>query len=285
MVAAFAGWPDAHESASRALRFLVRRLPARRFAELDPEEFYVFTRVRPTVRVTPDGERTIHWPRNNFHHWRDDVGERDLILFSGTEPQLKWRAYTSAILEVVRRHNVSLVITMGALLDTVPHTRVPRITGTAVAASLSDVLEAPLVTGSGYQGPTGIGTALMDACQRQGVKFASLWGHSPHYLQTSSNVRVTEALLRRIVPLLELPVSLAEFAGASEAFETQMAKFLEGNPEIRTYVQRLEERYDEWSSSEATTSSEELPSSDVVIEELEEFLRRRHPDSTALDPS
>lgn len=284
LVAAFAGWSDAHEAASRAVRFLVRRLPARKFAEIEPEEFYVFTRMRPVVQVSAEGERTIHWPRNNFYSWYDDAGDRDLILFSGTEPQLRWKAYTEAVLEVVRRHGVQLVISVGSLLDAVPHTRRPRITGTANADDLAEVLEGRQVTRTGYQGPTGIGTALMDACRRKGVAYATLWGHSPHYLQTSSNVRVTDALLRRLVPLLELPVSLAEMAGASQAFESQVSQLLADNAEIRSYVQRLEERYDQALEPDEDEPLPDLPSAQVAIEEVEEFLRRQHPEESAGDP-
>ncbi len=284
LVAAFAGWPDAHEAASRAVRFLVRRLPARKFAEIDAEEFYVFTRMRPVVQVSTEGKRTIHWPRNNFYSWYDDAGDHDLILFSGTEPQLRWKAYMEAILEVVRRHKVQLVITVGSLLDAVPHTRAPRITGTANAEHLSEVLEDRPPTRTGYQGPTGIGTALIDACRRRGVAYATLWGHSPHYLQTSSNVRVTDALLRRLVPLLELPVSLQEMAGASQAFETQVEQLLADNAEIRSYVRRLEERYDDALDPEENESPTDLPTAQVAIEEIEEFLRRQHPEESAGDP-
>ncbi len=51
MIVAFAGWPDAAEAASGALRYLVEKLGATKFAEIAPEEFYDFTSTRPETRI------------------------------------------------------------------------------------------------------------------------------------------------------------------------------------------------------------------------------------------
>jgi proteasome assembly chaperone (PAC2) family protein len=276
MVVAFAGWPDAHEAATGAVKYLVRKLPARRFAELDPEEFYTFARLRPTVRLDADGERHLLWPTNDFYYWRVPSGDHDLVLFSGTEPHLRWRTYTRAIVEVAQQQGVQLVIALGSLLAAVPHTREPRVTGTANVAELRSLFEERRVRGSSYQGPASIATVLTDECARRQIQYATLWGHSPHYLQTASNARVTHALLQRLVPLLRLDVNLGEMAGACAAFETQLARLLVDNAEIRSYVQRLEEQYDQ-STETQPAATEELPNSDVVIAELEDYLRRQNP--------
>ncbi len=139
MITAFAGWPDAAEAATRAVRYLVRKLPAKKFAEIDPEEFYDFTVTRPHTRLNRRGQRIIRWPRNDFYHFTDSDDEsRNLLLFVGSEPNLRWRAYSNIITEIAVRSRVELVVSLGALLDAVPHTREPRVTGRASSTGLTD---------------------------------------------------------------------------------------------------------------------------------------------------
>jgi hypothetical protein len=74
MVTALSGWIDAGEAATGAMRFLVRQLAATPLAAIDPEDFVDFTQVRPVVRLTAAGERTIRWPRNAFWLWQPEGG-------------------------------------------------------------------------------------------------------------------------------------------------------------------------------------------------------------------
>ena len=185
MLVAFAGWPDAAEAATRAMRFLVRKLRAKKFAEIDPEDFYDFTHVRPHSRVNRRGERVTRWPQNDFYYYSPDDESRALLLFVGTEPNLKWRTYSDILTTIAERHEVKLIVSLGALLDAVPHTREPRVTGRASSIELTQKAEWLGIKNSGYQGPTGIHTAFADACTKLDLAQASIWGHCPHYVNTS----------------------------------------------------------------------------------------------------
>ena len=268
MIVAFAGWPDAAEAATRAIRYLVRKLPAKKFAEIDPEEFYDFTVVRPQTRVNRRGERTIRWPTNNFYYFESEEPSRGVVLFVGTEPNLRWRAYSNILTTMATQYGVELVISLGALLDAVPHTREPRVTGRASLPELTQKAEWMGIRNSGYQGPTGIHTAFMDACDKSKLPHASIWGHSPHYVTTSPNPKVSYALLTRLRSLIDFETDLEELRLAGEAFESEVSKAIAKEPDVSSYVQRLEQRYDE-----ANTSSEEIPSPDTMVKELEEFLK------------
>ena len=73
MIVAFAGWGDAAEAPTRALRFLNRTLRTEKVAEIDPEEFYDFTSTRPRTLMNDQEERYVGWPRNSFRaHVPDD---------------------------------------------------------------------------------------------------------------------------------------------------------------------------------------------------------------------
>ncbi|MYE54319.1 MAG: PAC2 family protein [Chloroflexi bacterium] len=271
MLVAFAGWPDAAEAATRAMRFLVRKLRATKFAEIDPEDFYDFTHVRPQSRVNRRGERVTRWPQNDLFYYTPEDESRALLLFVGTEPNLKWRTYSSILTAVAQRHDVRLIVSLGALLDAVPHTREPRVTGRASSIELTQKAEWLGIKNSGYQGPTGIHTAFSDACTEVGMAQASIWGHCPHYVNTSPDPKVSHALLTRLRSLIDIDVDLEELHIAGNAYQDEVDKVIAKQPDVSNYVRRLERRYDE-----AQTATEDIPSPETMVEELENFLRSQN---------
>jgi proteasome assembly chaperone (PAC2) family protein len=277
LVAAFQGWPDAGEVASGALRYVVRNLGAARFAELMPEEFYVFTEVRPhSIQVRP-GQRTLRWPSNDFYSWTSTSSGRDLVLFLGREPNLRWAAYTKAVLDLAERYGVTLLVTLGGTYDAVSHHGEVRVSGSASTPRLRHTLEAIGVACSQYQGPSSVQSALLDAARRRGLPATSLWGHAPHYIQAVPNVKVCHGVLTKLKALVNLPLDLAELKSASRALEARVDEALAGNDELQRFVERLDRGLEEDEPPDETVMAEEpgeIPSSEVVLRELEEFLRQ-----------
>ena len=269
---AFAGWPDAGEAATRAVLHLVERLPAKKFAEIDPEEFYDFTVVRPEMRLDDSGERHTRWPANDFYYYAPEDSSRGLVLYVGTEPNLKWRAFSGLMLRVAELCGVQLVASLGSLLDAVPHTREPRVTGRASSPELSQKVEWLGIRGSGYQGPTGIHSAFMEASIDRGLSHASLWGYSPHYVTTSPDPRVSYALLSRLRGLVDFDVDLEELREDAQSYEVEVNEAIAKQSDVSAYVQTLEKRYDD-----ANEPDGDMPSSDAMVEEFEEFLRSQQP--------
>jgi proteasome assembly chaperone (PAC2) family protein len=277
MLVSFSGWPDAHDAATGAIKYLSSQLHAKKFAAIDPEEFYVFTRTRPQARNNDVGEREMQWPSNEFSYWHDDSTARDLLLFSGVEPQLKWKTYTSAIVDMAVKHRVEMVIVLGSLMDSVPHTRAAKVSGSANVRDIAELLEQDNEAHSGYEGPTGVTTALMEACAKSGIKYASMWGHTPHYLQATPNLRVSLALVERIARVLGLNVSLADLEETCGTYDQRVLRSMVNTVETTSYIQGLEDRYDQAAEVRLDESHSELPSSDAVIEELEAFFREFSP--------
>ena len=116
MVVAFGGWIDAGEAATGAMRYLVRQLAASPLASIDPEDFFDFTQLRPVVRLTAEGQRTIRWPRSAFWTWQPPEGRAGLLLFRGMEPHRRWRTYATLLLDVAARCGVQRIVSLGALL-------------------------------------------------------------------------------------------------------------------------------------------------------------------------
>ena len=272
---AFGGWADAGESATTAIKYLQRNLDAKKFAEIDPEEFYDFSHTRPYSTRNRDGQRKIHWPANKFSYWTGQNGSQGAMTFVGVEPSLRWRTYSKAIVDLAVEHGVKKVLHIGALLDSVPHTREVRLTGGATGDGFKDTLEPLGVRSSNYQGPTGISSAVLEACGEQGLEYMSLWGHTPHYLQAAPNYRVGYTLAKKLASLLALSLDMSELQTAAETFDEQVIAAVAKDDQLSSYVDKLEGQYDE-----ATAPDPGIPDPAELVHDLEQFLRseqRRRP--------
>ena len=277
LITAFAGWNDAAEAATTAARLLVEKWSAERFADIDAEEFYDFTSTRPVVSVGPDYQRELQWPSNSFFYHADPALERDVVVLVGTEPQLKWRAFTAEIMDVALQCDVSQVMTLGALLADTPHTRRVPLIGFATDPDLLARLRELEVGPTRYQGPTGIPGVIHDACKQAGLPAISLWASVPHYLGVTQNPKVAEALLRVVDRLFGLRLDLDDIGQAVMHFEQQISAIIATNPEAAAYLTELERRADNALEGEAVGELDlsGLPSSEALIRELQEFLKRR----------
>ena len=267
MVVVFSGWADAAEGATSAIKFLQRKLKSKKFAEIDPEEFYDFSQTRPYTSRTRDGKRRIHWPANEFSYLTDPRADSGVMVFVGVEPNLKWRTFAKTVATVAKDHGVESVVHIGALLDAVPHTRPVKLSGTASESSLSEFLEGQGIRSSNYQGPTGISSAVMAACIEEELEYTSIWGHTSHYLQAAPNHRVGSTLLEILLKLLNLPLDLAELKSAASVFNLEVEKAVAKDDQISSYVTKLEGQYDE------AVAAIEIPDPAELVQDLEKFLR------------
>ena len=268
MVAAFEGWNDAADAASGAVDWLRRRLKATQIAHLDPEEFYDFQATRPEVSLIDGTTRKVSWPTNEYYSARVEEVGRDLVLFSGVEPNLKWRTFCSTVIGVAKETGCEMVVTLGALLADVPHTRPTRLTGTAIDPELIARLG---LSHSRYEGPTGIVGVLHDFCRQAGMPSVSLWAPVPHYVASPPNPKATRALLERLSDVLAIPIGLGDLAEAAVAWEARVNELVSSDADIAAYVRQLEEREDD------QLDEDNLPSGDTLAAELERFLRDQRP--------
>ena len=281
LITAFSGWNDASEVATTAVRFLITRYQAPKLAAIDAEEFFVFTETRPTVKIVEGNRRRIDWPANDVHYVRGATPDHDLVLLVGVEPQLHWKTFTRDVLDLAQSLGVGLIVSLGGLLADVPHTVRPRLTGSATRPDVQQRLFGMDVVTSSYEGPTGIVGVLGTAARERGIATASIWGNVPHYISATSNPSVTAAILAKVASLLSLDVDLRELQEMGVAFDAQVSEAIAKNPEVSEYVRRLEEKegiqIQEERHEERADAPGELPSSDSLIKDLEDFLRRQRP--------
>src|SRR6476646_6646572 len=219
LIAAFRGWNDGAQGASLAGGYLAKIWNAQQFASIDPETFYDFQSTRPMVSLVDGITRRIDWPDNDFYSASPEALGRGALLLLGVEPNLRWRRFSSLIVDLAREHEVELVVTLGALLADVPHTRPAPVTGTATDPELVERLGLQT---SRYEGPTGIVGVLHDACRAASLPSVSLWAAVPHYVSLAPSPRAALALCDRLATLLDVPLDTTELDEASDAYEQQV---------------------------------------------------------------
>ncbi len=242
LVASFEGWNDAGDAATMAVRHLQEAWDAEEFATIDPEEFHDFTEDRPLVHLVDGLTREISWPEHSLSACTPPGSTRDVAFLVAIEPQLRWRTYSQAILEVVEALDCSLVVTLGSLLSDTPHTRPVKITGTAHDAELA--LRLGLAR-SRYEGPTGIVGVLHDQLARAGVPSVSMWAAVPHYVGRNPSPPAALALVERASGLLGSEVDTTELRVAAAEYLAEIDDALASDDEARDYVRGLEEADDE----------------------------------------
>ncbi len=270
LVCAFAGWNDAASAATTALEAVAASLDSEVVATIDPEDFYDFQVNRPTIRLVEGQTREIDWPANTLLSVRVPTAERDLVLLSGVEPNVRWRTFADAIVAAADRLGVEMIVSLGALMADVAHTRPVPITG---LASDPDLVEQLGMSRSSYEGPTGIVGVVHDACRRHGMTSASLWAAVPHYVAAVPNPKAALALLRRLESLTGIAIEASELEDASERFTEQVDQAVSANPEIEELVRNLEA-----SQEEDYEISQDMPSADDIAQEFQRFLRQRGKD-------
>lgn len=267
VVAAFEGWNDAGDAASSAIEHLQLTWDATSLDEIDPDPYYDFQVSRPTVKLVEGITRQVTWPTTRLTVCRPPGAERDVVLVHGIEPNMRWRAFCSELLDHVTRVGATTVVTLGALLADSPHTRPVPVTGTSYDA---DSAAKYGLERSRYEGPTGIVGIFQDACVQAGIPAISFWAAVPHYVSQPPSPKATLALLHRVEDALDLEVPLGNLPDQAEEWETTVSEMAEEDEDVQNYVRALEERGD--AEVKLTETS-----GDAIAAEFERYLRRRGP--------
>jgi hypothetical protein len=265
VVLAFRGLFDAGNAATSAVEWLAQRHGAELLARIDPENFFDFQQQRPLVQLDDDGRREIIWPYNDFIGISSG-GPRDLVVCAGYEPHLRWRTFASYVVDVVRRCDAEMVVTLGAMVGLVPHTRPLPVTGSAASPELARRLG---LGSPSYEGPTGVVGTLHEQLDAARIPVVSLRVAVPHYVPAPPNPKATAALLQRLEHVTGIPTWHQQMDDEGREWQEQVSVVAADDPQVVGYVRRLEEQYDE---------EEPLPSGDDIAAELEAYLREQRDD-------
>lgn len=269
LIAGFTGWNDAAEAASTAVNTLAESWEAKRFGGFDAEEFLDYQATRPHVRMAEaeDVARYVEWPENELL-----AAGRGAILLRGPEPSFRWQAFCGAVVELAKELGVETVVTMGALLADVPHSRPVAVSANSPDAALIESLE---LTSSRYEGPTGITGVLHGVCAEAGISAVSFWASVPHYLPSVPSAPAALALLEGLSGVMDIDVDTAGLEKTAEEYREQVSAAVSQDSNLASYVQMLEERYDSQAEEEGPR---DLPTGEDLAQELENFLRDQRDD-------
>jgi proteasome assembly chaperone (PAC2) family protein len=270
MVCAFQGWNDAGDAASSAVSFMSTALSASRFAQVDTEEFYDLQANRPRISIGEDGRREIEWPCVEMSAASVPRAPRDLVFVQGVEPSLRWRSFSALIVELAEALGVRTVITLGALLADVPHTRPVAMTGFASDPALLESMGA--ANPGRYEGPTGIVGVLHGIASEAGLPAMSLWASIPHYVAAAPSPKAALALVRRVESVVGVSVDASELESDAATYERQVSLAVSSDPDVQAFVERLERDAE---SEEEPLGPEDLPSGELIAKDFQRFLRQR----------
>ena len=271
LIAGFTGWNDAAEAASLAVDTLREEWGAERFGAFIGEEFFDYQSVRPQITLVEGVTRVVEWPENVLYATSGGVealGGRDAILVSGPEPNFRWKSFCQAFVDLGREFDASLVVTMGALLADVPHSRPVSVSANAQDPSLVENLK---LSASRYEGPTGVTGVLHRYVAESGLSAVSFWASVPHYLPSVPSAPAALQLLQNLQTLVGGALDTSHLERTSEDYQRQVAAAVSQDSDLTSYVQMLEERYD----AQADGDPKDLPSGDDLASELEQFLREK----------
>ncbi len=235
VIAAFTGWNDAGDAASNSVRHLIESWGAQPLAEIDPEEFTDFATVRPHVRLDSGLTRSIVWP--TVGAWTASTPGGDVILLLGPEPALRWRAFSEQVIMIATRFEASMLLTLGALLADVPHSRPVQLMGTATDQAMIDRFD---LQRSRYEGPTGIVGVLHDAATHSDMSSVSLWAAVPAYASQVPSPKASLALIERACEILGCPAPVSRLIGEASEYDARVSAFVGDDDDLIGYVARLE---------------------------------------------
>ena len=264
LLIAFKGWSDAAEAATSATDTIISHYQAHKFASFEEEEFFAFARERPNIKNSKDG-RIIEWQNNDLFYISDAIEGTPLIILNGTEPHFKWKTFSNEVINLCQSMNVQSVVTLGALLDSIPHTRGVKTQITGQHEFMPEVFTQKKIDKSRYEGPTGITSVIIEDFKKIGIPSMSIWAHAPHYLQSSPNPIVSEALLNELSNWLPLNFDVKKLKRKSDKYLNALESAITQDSELKGYIEKLEKKYDSALSNSGPIDD------DLLLKDLEKF--------------
>ncbi|MDD5398089.1 MAG: PAC2 family protein [Dehalococcoidia bacterium] len=269
LVAAFVGWPDAAQVSTGTVSYMIKKLPAVKFAEMKSDDYYDFDKIRPSINVENGMLWPILMPANSLYYWHNPVGPRDLIIFSGIEPQMRWQSYAEVIADMAGYYNAHRVYAVGGLYDRIPHTRETRISGLVNDQVMIELLEQAGIEPISYTGPSSIHGPLLSVCAMRRIPAVSIWGHVPFYIRAESNPMVCFETVKKIITLLALDLDLGDLKRSADSLCGILDRLISENEQMRIFLRSLEEQYD----LDGNATGVEPEGSEQIIKDIEDFLR------------
>jgi proteasome assembly chaperone (PAC2) family protein len=257
LVAALEGWVDAGGAGTTAATQLADG--GRLVATFDADAIYDYRVRRPTLDILDGRPTHLEWPSLRVTAVR--VGDRDLLVLTGPEPDYRWRELSDEVVTLARRLGAASWVSLGAIPAAVPHTRPVPILATASAPGL-----LPEGIRQGPDGLLRVPSAALSAFElavaAAGIPAAGLFAQVPHYV-SGGYPTASIALLTALGRYLGVDLPIGQLATRALERRTMLDAATATDESTKAHVERLERIADETG----------LPAGDELIADIERFLR------------
>lgn len=272
LVVGLDGWIDAGLGGAQAVGALLEHIPTEIIATFDPDVVIDYRARRPVMRIENGVNVGLTWQEIQLRAGQDRTG-RDVLLLIGPEPDMRWREFTAAVVDLAQDMGVRMMAGLGAFPAPVPHTRPVRLAATATTEELAATVG--FLPGS-IDVPSGILGALERGFAEAGLDAVGLWARVPHYLANMPYPAAAVALLEGLARLAGISVYAGDLRDAAAATLARIEESIGNSPEHLQMVSQLEEQVDSLQPTEGLDLST-LPTGDEIAAELQRFLRGEQP--------
>lgn len=238
LIAGFDGWGNALDVSKAMISYLVRKLGAKKFANLHGELFYKFDEARPWVNIEEGEIRSVDPPVGEFFAASVPEADHDIVLFRAHEPHLRWFTFIEEVLAICKEVGVNLLISVGSMYDNVLHTDL-IISGIATSQPLLQTLKDNNIIPITYHGPGAIHSLFHSRAKEMGFHGVSLWCHCPYYLQGATHFGLVSALADVLCSLCGFQIDKVELELSWKELSQQIESLIKKNPELQKLVEEL----------------------------------------------
>jgi proteasome assembly chaperone (PAC2) family protein len=267
LIAGFDGWGNALNISKGMAAYLVRRLKAKKFADLDPDTFYRYDEQRPVVDIVEGKLNSLQPPGGSFYAVETDKDQSDLVILQANEPNLRWFQFVELLLSICQKLQVHNIITIGSMYDNVLHTdRI--VSGIASSPEMLAELKQKRIDSISYQGQSAIHSIIQSEGTQKGFECISLWSHCPYYLQGTTHFGILSYLGELIAGLANFQLDTLDLQANWKKLENQINTLVENNRELQSLISNLRKEKVKGSAANLRGAAK----SDEKIINLQDFL-------------
>jgi len=252
LVCGINGWVDGGEAATGTTRYLIKKLKAKKFAEMPLDRYHVFQvpgqlSLRPEIKIENGLLKKHVLPRNEFFYWVNPHSEHDLILYLGTEPNTNWEEYAGNILNLAADFGVARIYVLGGVLDKTPHTKEAGVFCACTSKELRQEMMKYAMQSSNYKGPGSFSITMLHLSQKRKMPMVSIIARSTYYPEFNvvipRNPKAIKAVVLRLDSLLHLNLDISDLDQEGDELEVKLNFMASHNREFQTYIEELEKEY------------------------------------------
>jgi len=246
------GWVDGGEAATGTNQYLIKKLHAKKFAEMPVAHYHVFQvpgqlSLRPEIKIENGLLKKHVMPKNEFFYWLNPSSDHDLILYLGTEPNTNWEEYADNILNLAADYDASRIYVLGGVLDKTPHTREAGVFCACSSKELRQEMVKYAMQSSNYEGPGSFAITMLNLAQKRKMPFVSVIARATYYPEFNivipRNPKAIKAIVLRLNDLFHLKLDMSDLDQEASELEVKLNFMASHNQEFQAYIEELEKEF------------------------------------------